>query len=122
MRQLCWLQELSINEGSVLHHEGQLEMQQYTFDQILDYSIDCLPFVRRRVLRGRMARNARFRQDLLDEMALKLHDDEECQGLGFQMLFGTAVGSTVFSLTPEQFAKLVELFIKYLPLILQILF
>lgn len=93
---------------------------QITLDQALDAAVDKLPFVRRRVMKNRL-RSSRYRETLLAELVLKLHDDQDCCAMGMQPLMANASGATVFTFDPSQLAAFLELILKYLPLLLELL-
>ncbi len=93
---------------------------QITLDQALDAAVDKLPFVRRRVMKNRLRSN-QYRENLLAELVLKLHDDEDCCAMGMQPLMAGASGATVFTFDPSQLAAFLDLILKYLPLLLNLL-
>lgn len=93
-----------------------------TFDELLDDAVERLPWLRRRVAKRRL-RSQDARQGAIDELRLKLCDDEECKSMGLHPVMASAavVATTPFAIDIDNLERLLELIIKYLPQILDII-
>lgn len=97
----------------------------YSVSELLDLAVDKLPPLRRRVVKLRLS-SRKYRDALLDELALKLCDNPESSAiLGAGVVTGLMDGGISsqekFGFDPANLEKLLQIIIKYLPELLAII-
>lgn len=99
---------------------------QYSMSDLLDGSVERLPFLRKKVAQFRLRNNSKYRSALLDELCLKCCDNPEaaeilgtvaCAGL----MSGEITATTKFNINPDNLERLFQILIEYLPKLLEIL-
>lgn len=99
---------------------------QYSMSELLDQSVERLPFLRRKVAQFRLRNNSKYRTAVLDELCLKCCDNPEaaeilgtvaCAGL----MSGEITATTKFNIDPDKLERLFQILIEYLPKLLEIL-
>ena len=97
----------------------------YSMSELLDQTVERLPFLRRKVAQRRL-RNDKYRAALLTELCLKCCDDAEvseilgvptCSGL----MSGAITATDKFSIDPDKLERLFQILIEYLPKLLEII-
>lgn len=97
----------------------------YSMSELLDQTVERLPFLRRKVAQRRL-RNDKYRAALLTELCLKCCDDSEvseilgvptCSGL----MSGAITATDKFSIDPDKLERLFQILIEYLPKLLEII-
>ncbi len=89
-----------------------------TLNEALDLAVAKLPPLRRRVTERRL-KNVKFREAVLDELALQLSEDEECPCRA--VLQGdTFTAETRFEIDLDNLERFLQIIIKYLPTILEL--
>ena len=100
--------------------------QSVSLSGLLTQAVDSLPLLRRKVIQRRFRRNPDYRQAVLDEIAIKLVDDEravEILGPRFceQLLSGDCTVETAFEVDRlDNLERLLKIIVEYLPQILAI--
>jgi len=100
--------------------------QSFSLSELLSQAVDSLPLLRRKVIQRRFRRNPEYRQAVLDEIAIKLVDDEravEILGTRFceQLLSGDCTVETAFETDRiDNLERLLKIIVEYLPQILAI--
>lgn len=98
---------------------------QYSMSELLDQTVERLPFLRRKVVQLRLRNNSKYRSAVLDELCLKCCDNPEvaeilgavCAGL----MSGDITVTTKFNIDPDKLERLFQILIEYLPKLLEIL-
>lgn len=102
-------------------------MTSITLSQALDQAVDRLPVLRRVTTRRRFNRNPEYRQAVLEEIAIKLVDDEnavEILGMDFcaQLVSGECTVETAFEVDRiDNLERLLKIIVEYLPQILSMI-
>ena len=94
------------------------EKKVLTLNESLDLAVAKLPPLRKRVTERRL-KNAKVREAVLDELALKLAEDDECPCQAIMQDSGFT-SETRFELDLDNLEKFLQIIIKYLPTILEI--
>jgi hypothetical protein len=88
---------------------------------LLDQAIEKLPLVRR-MLYKRLVKNEEARRDVCAVLIHKLQADSNAMALLPNMSLDSFTATTPFTIDPDKLAKFLEILVKYLPMILDIIF
>lgn len=93
-----------------------------TLSQLLDDAVDASPFFRRMAYKWKL-RNASFRDKVLIDLRVKLHDDPEVQEMGISTILASDAfnANAVIQIDLDKLEKLIQLIIKYLPEIIKLI-
>lgn len=92
-----------------------------TVSQLVDDAIDSLPPLRRRLTKGYFRRKPEERDELESRMMLAISDDSDFEvSYADGMRSGAITASTPLQLDPAKVQQWIELFLKYLPIILKL--
>ncbi len=92
-----------------------------TLDAQLDNAVNRLPPVRRAIYK-RLLKSAEVRADVCDVLLLKLQSDSAAMALVPSSGQESFTATTPFSIDPENLEKWLAIIVKYLPMVLDILF
>lgn len=92
-----------------------------TIDSLLDKAVDKLPPVRRLLYR-RLLTNKKNRENVSALLITKLENDEDACSCLPVVGDASFTASTPFSIDPDNLDKFLAIIVKYLPMILEIIF
>ena len=97
-----------------------------TVDEMIDNAIEDLPFVRRRIVKRKLANNPEKRAEIADQVLLALSKDETTDtafgdGTAQGFASGAITAQTPIGIDVDKLAKILELIFTYLPKILDLL-
>lgn len=95
---------------------------QTTLNLSVDKAIEQLPLFRRLPIRIKFRMNPRFRANVIADLRVKIYDDPDFEQLGLLQSFGsdTFTADTPFSIDIDNLEKLLQLIIKYLPMLIDL--
>lgn len=99
-----------------------MSTKQITLSESIDEAVERLPFFRRKVYQRRL-KNNRFRKAFVEDLTVKLYDNDEVAGMVPVATFaGESFGEdTPFSIDIDNFERFLQIIIEYLPKIMEII-
>lgn len=95
-----------------------------TLDELMWEAVDRLPKVRKGVMKFRLRTMPKFREQVRNDLAVKLFECPECQSMGLSPIFGSSdfnAETYQFELDTEKLERLLQLIVEYLPQIFDII-